>query len=110
MKLIIYVGVIMALRKGLYEIKVNQAVEFELGYYNANKFKKLQYSGYINGDKNEYWYLPTHQGLVDELMKLERGSLVRATRLTAGGPKEAAKYKVEVLRHGPKAGSQQTLV
>ena len=103
-------GDIMALRKGLYEIKVNQAVEFELGYYNANKFKKLQYSGYINGDKSEYWYLPTHQALVDELMKIERGSLVRATRLTAGGPKEAAQYKVEVLRDGPKADAQQTLV
>ena len=100
----------MALRKGLYEIKVNQAVEFELAFYNANKFKKLQYSGYINGDKNEYWYLPTHQALVDELVKIPRGSLVRATRLTAGGPKEAAQYKVEVLRAGPKPDAQQTLV
>lgn len=94
--------IIMALRKGLFNIKVNQTVEFELGYYNANKFKKLQYSGYINEDKNEYWYLPTHQELVDELMKIPRGSLVRATRLTKGGPKEACRYKVEVLREGPK--------
>lgn len=100
----------MALRKGLYEIKVNQAVEFELAFYNANKFKKLQYSGYINGDENEYWYLPTHQALVDALVKIPRGSLVRATRLTAGGPKEAAQYKVEVLREGPKPDAQQTLI
>jgi hypothetical protein len=100
----------MALRKGLYEIKVNQAVEFEVAFYNANKFKKLQYSGYINGDKDEYWYLPTHQALVDALVKIPRGSLVRATRLTAGGPKEAAKYKVEVLREGPKPDAQQALI
>lgn len=98
----------MALRKGLFQIDVNQTVEFTLGYYNSNNFKKLQYSGYINENKDEYWYLPTHQGLVDELMKIPRGSLVRATRLTKGGPKEAAKYKVEVLREGPKS-SQQTL-
>lgn len=92
----------MALRKGLFQINVNQTVEFTLGYYNSNNFKKLQYSGYINEDKNEYWYLPTHQELVDELMKIPRGSLVRATRLTKGGPKEACRYKVEVLREGPK--------
>ena len=89
----------MALRKGLFQINVNQTVEFTLGYYNSNNFKKLQYSGYIN---EEYWYLPTHQELVDELMKIPRGSLVRATRLTKGGPKEACRYKVEVLREGPK--------
>lgn len=102
-------GFIMALRKGLKNISVNETVEFELGYYNANKFKKLQYSGYINEDKNEYWYLPTHQELVDELMKIPRGSLVRATRLTQGGPKEACKYKVEVLREGPKPSAQSSL-
>lgn len=97
------------LRKGLFNIEVNQEVEFELSYYNSNNFKKLQFSGFINGDQNEYWYLPTHQGLVDELVKIPRGSLVRATRLTQGGPKEACKYKVEVLRKGPKASPQQTL-
>ena len=97
------------LRKGLYKIKVNEEIEFELSYYNANKFKKLQFSGFLNEDKDEYWYLPTHQGLVDELVKIPRGSLVSATRLTQGGPKEACKYKVEVLRKGPKASPQQTL-
>lgn len=97
------------LRKGLYKIKVNEEIEFELSYYNANKFKKLQFSGFLNENKDEYWYLPTHQGLVDELVKIPRGSLVRATRLTQGGPKEACKYKVEVLRKGPKASPQQTL-
>lgn len=99
----------MALRKGLFQINVNQTVEFTLGYYNSNNFKKLQYSGYINEDKNEYWYLPTHQELVDKLMKIPRGSLVRATRLTQGGPKEACKYKVEVLREGPKPSAQSSL-
>ena len=97
------------LRKGLYNIGVNQTVEFELSYYNANKFKKLQFSGFLNEDKDEFWYLPTHQGLVEELVKIPRGSLVRATRLTKGGPKEACKYKIEVLREGPKAPIQQTL-
>ena len=97
------------LRKGLYKIKVNEEIEFELSYYNANKFKKLQFSGFLNEDKDEYWYLPTHQGLVDELVKIPRGSLVRATRLTQGGPKEACKYKIEVLREGPKPSVQKTL-
>ena len=99
----------MALRKGLKTINVNETVEFELSYYNANKFKKLQFSGFLNENPNEFWYLPTHQALVDELKKLPRGSLVRATRLTRGGPKEACKYKVEVLREGPKASPQKTL-
>ena len=107
LNVIIYM-VIVVLRKGLKQIGVNETVEFTLGAYNANKFKKLQFSGFLNGDKSEYWFLPTHQNLVDQLMKIERGSLVRATRLTAGGPKEAAKYEVQVLR-GPEAPAQQTL-
>ena len=97
------------MRKGLKQIGVNETIEFEVSYYNANKFKKLQYSGFINGDKSEYWYLPTHQELVDELTKIPRGSLVRATRLTKGGPKEACRYKVEVIREGPNSTGQQTL-
>ena len=100
----------MVLRKGLKNIEVNEVVEFELSYYNANKFKKLQFSGFLNEDKNEYWYLPTHQALVDELIKIPRGSLVRAKRLTKGGPKEACRYDVQVLREGPKPQAQQTLV
>ena len=97
------------LRKGLKTIDVNETVEFELSFYNANKFKKLQFSGFLNENKDEYWYLPTHQGLVDELVKIPRGSLVRATRLTQGGPKETCHYEVEVLREGPKASPQKTL-
>ena len=100
----------MALRKGLKNIEVNEVVEFELSYYNANKFKKLQFSGFLNEDENEYWYLPTHQTLVDELVKIPRGSLVRAKRLTKGGPKEACRYEIKVLREGPKPQAQQTLV
>ena len=100
----------MVLRKGLKNIEVNEVVEFELSYYNANKFKKLQFSGFLNEDKSEYWYLPTHQALVDELIKIPRGSLVRAKRLTKGGPKEACRYDVQVLREGPKPQAQQTLV
>lgn len=98
----------MVLRKGLKNIEVNEVVEFELSYYNANKFKKLQFSGFLNEDKNEYWYLPTHQALVDELVKIPRGSLVRAKRLTKGGPKEACRYDVQVLREGP-VQAQKTL-
>lgn len=105
-----YCEVLNMLRKGLFNIDVNQEVEFELSYYNSNKFKKLQFSGFINGNQNEYYYLPTHQALVDELVKIPRGSLVRAKRLTKGGPKEACKYEVKVLREGPKPQTQQTLV
>lgn len=90
------------LRKGLYSINVSQTVEFELSYWNINQFGKKQYSGFINSDEKEFWYLPTHQQLTDKLEKLPRGSLVRATRTTQGGPKEACLYDIEVLREGPK--------
>ena len=63
------------LRKGLKTINVNETVEFELSFYNANKFKKLQFSGFLNENKDEYWYLPTHQELVDELKKLLHNTL-----------------------------------
>ena len=96
-------------RKGLKTIGVNETVKFELSYYNANKFKKLQFSGFIDEDKSEYWYLPTHQELTDALVKIPRGSLVEATRLTKGGPKETARYQVKVLREGPKSEPQKTL-
>ena len=97
------------MRKGLYNIKVKQTVRFEVSYYNSNNFKKLQFSGFIDGDKKEFWYLPTHQELVDALVKIPRGSLVEATRLTKGGPKETARYQVKVLREGPKSEPQKTL-
>ena len=92
----------MVLRKGLYSIDVNEVVEFEVSYWSTNKFGKKQYSGFINGDENEFWYLPTHQQLTDKLEKLPRGSLVRAKRTTKGGPKEACLYDIKVLREGPK--------
>lgn len=89
-------------REGLYDITVGSTVEFTLGTYNINKFRKLQYSGWIDG---KYYFLPPHQQLVDALMKLERNSLVKATRLTQGGQDEngnfqTAEYKIEVLREG----------
>ena len=86
------------LRKGLYNIGINQVVEFEVSYWSTNKFGKKQYSGFINGDENEFWYLPTHQQLTDKLEKIPRGSLVRAKRTTKGGPKEACLYEVQILR------------
>ena len=47
-------------REGLFNIGVNEEVEFELSYYNHNKWGKKQFSGFI-GDK--FYYLPTHQQL-----------------------------------------------
>ena len=73
-----------------------------VGTYNINKFRKLQYSGWIDG---KYYFLPPHQQLVDALMKLETNSLVKATRLTQGGQDkdgnfQTAEYEIEVLREG----------
>ena len=90
-------------REGLYDITVGDTVEFVLGAYNINKFRKLQYSGWIDG---KYYFLPPHQELVNALMKLEKDSLVKATRLTQGGEDEkgnfhTAEYKIEILREGP---------
>ena len=94
-------------RNGLKQIDVNESVEFELSYWNINNYGKKQFSGWV-GD--EYWYLPTHQQLVEKLSEIPRESLVRVKRLTKGGPKEACKYEVKVLRNGPKPQGQQTLV
>lgn len=98
----------MVLRKGLYSIDVSQTVELEVSYWNINNFGKKQFSGFINGDKDEFWYLPTHQQLVDKLEEIPRGSLVKVTRITKGGPKEACLYDVKMLREGPKT-SQTSL-
>ena len=81
-------------REGLFNIDVNQEVEFELSFYNFNKWGKKQFSGFI-GDK--FYYLPTHQQLVDKLEKVERGSRVKVKRLTLGNAKEACLYDVEVV-------------
>lgn len=81
-------------REGLFNIDVNQEVEFKLSFYNMNKWGKKQFSGFI-GDK--FYYLPTHQQLVDKLEKIPRGSTVKAKRLTLGNAKEACLYDVEVI-------------
>ena len=96
-------------RKGFKNIQVKETVEFELSYYNQNKFGKLQFSGFINGDKEEYWFLPTHQALVDKLLTVPRGSLIRATRLTEGNKHEACKYDIKVLREGFPTKEQTSL-
>ena len=97
------------LRKGLKNIAVGEEVTFELSYWNVNKFGKKQFSGFINSKQDEFYYLPTHQQLVDELEKLPRGSLVKAKRTTKGGPKEACLYDVQILREGPKNQGQVSL-
>lgn len=81
-------------REGLKNIAVDEEVEFTLSFYNFNKFGKKQFSGFI-GEK--FYYLPTHQQLVDKLEKIERGSKVRVKRLTLGNAKEACLYDVEVI-------------
>ena len=94
-------------RNGLKNIRVNETVEFKLSYWNINNYGKKQFSGWI-GD--EYWYLPTHQELVNKLSEIPRESLVKVKRLTKGGPKEACKYDVKVLRKGAQPEGQQTLI
>ena len=81
-------------REGLKNIAVDEEVEFTLSFYNFNKFGKKQFSGFI-GDK--FYYLPTHQQLVDKLEKIPRGSKVKVKRLTLGNAKEACLYDVEVI-------------
>lgn len=81
-------------REGLFNIDVNQEVKCILSYYNFNQFGKKQFSGFIDG---KYFYLPTHQQLVDKLEKIPRGSTVKVKRLTLGNAKEACAYNVEVV-------------
>ena len=99
----------MVRRKGLKHIEVNETVTFRLGPWNADGFQKLQYSGFLNDSDDDFWYLPNHQNLVDQLMPIKRGSLVQATRLTEGHKNKACEYRVRVLRDGPKSSSQKTL-
>ena len=96
----------MVRRLGLKQIDVNEVVELELSYWNINNYGKKQYSAWIKG---EYWYLPTHQQLVAQLSEIPRESLVKVKRLTKGGPKEACRYEVKVLRQGPEPQEQRTL-
>ena len=81
-------------REGLKNIAVDEEVEFILSFYNFNKFGKKQFSGFI-GDK--FYYLPTHQQLVDKLEKIPRGSTVKVKRLTLGNAKELQSKKKNQL-------------
>ena len=82
-------------RNGLKQLKVNEAVEIKVGQVGLNKFGKKQVSGFI-GDK--YFFLPTHQELVEKLLRCNEGETVKVKRLTLGNAKETAKY--EVIREG----------
>ena len=53
-------------REGLAKIEMNQTVEIKVGQVGINKFGKKQVSGFI-GDK--YFFLPTHQELVEKLLR-----------------------------------------
>ena len=82
-------------RQGLAKIELNQTVEIKVGQIGINKFGKKQISGFI-GDK--YFFLPTHQELVEKLLRCNEGETVKVKRLTLGNAKETAKY--EVTREG----------
>ena len=81
-------------REGLFNIDVNEEVEFVLSYYNFNNYGKKQFSGFVDG---KFYYLPAHQQLVNKLENIPRGSHVKAKRLTAGHAKKPADYDVEVV-------------
>ena len=79
-------------REGLKNIAVNETVEIKVGQVGINKFNQRQVSGFV-GDK--YYFLPTHVELVDQLLRVPEGEVVKVKRLTAGNEKEAAKYEVK---------------
>ena len=78
-------------REGLAKIEMNKVVEIKVGQVGINKFGKKQVSGFI-GDK--YFFLPTHQELVEKLLRCNEGETVKVKRLTLGNAKETAKYEV----------------
>lgn len=78
-------------REGLAKIEVNKEVEIRIGQVGINKFGKKQISGFL-GEK--YYFLPTHQELVEKLLRCNEGDIVRVKRLTLGNAKETAKYEV----------------
>ena len=82
-------------RQGLKQLKVNEAVEIKVGQVGLNKFGKKQVSGFVG---EEYFFLPTHQELVEKLLRCNEGEVVKVKRLTLGNAKETAKY--EVTREG----------
>ena len=82
-------------RQGLAKIELNQTVEIKIGQIGINKFGKKQVSGFI---EDKYFFLPTHQELVEKLLRCNEGETVKVKRLTLGSAKETAKY--EVTREG----------
>ena len=78
-------------RQGLKQLKVNEAVEIKVGQVGLNKFGKKQISGFIG---EEYFFLPTHQELVEKLLRCNEGEVVKVKRLSLGNAKETAKYEV----------------
>ena len=78
-------------RNGLKQLKVNEAVEIKVGQVGLNKFGKKQVSGFVDG---KYFFLPTHQELVEKLLRCNEGEVVKVKRLTLGNAKETAKYEV----------------
>ena len=82
-------------RNGLKQLKVNEAVEIKVGQVGLNKFGKKQVSGFVDG---KYFFLPTHQELVEKLLRCNEGEVVKVKRLSLGNSKETAKY--EVTREG----------
>ena len=82
-------------RQGLAKIELNQTVEIKIGQIGINKFGKKQVSGFI---EDKYFFLPTHQELVEKLLRCNEGEIVKVKRLSLGNAKETAKY--EVTREG----------
>ena len=92
-------------REGLAKIEMNKVVEIKVGQVGINKFGKKQVSGFI-GDK--YFFLPTHQELVEKLLRCNEGETVKVKRLSLGNAKETAKY--EVIREGSPEPSETEAV
>ena len=82
-------------RQGLKQLKVDEMVEVKVGQVGLNKFGKKQVSGFVG---EEYFFLPTHQELVEKLLRCNEGEVVKVKRLSLGNAKETAKY--EVIREG----------
>lgn len=82
-------------RNGLKQFEVNKTVEVKIGQVGLNKFGKKQVSGFVDG---KYFFLPTHQELVEKLLRCNEGETVKVKRLTLGSAKETAKY--EITREG----------
>ena len=94
-------------RIGLFDFNKEAVVEATLGPQNTNKFGKKQYSAWIRGD---FYYLPTHKILVEKLLAVPEGSLIRIKRLNSDGNKRNAfRYEIKTLRRGPTPHSQTTL-